>query len=238
MPARNASRNGVAGQKPKTRADEDGIPLPNKTTFQFVTFSDPRGMNDHDAISQIRRHAMKEIGKSRRIPKPAKRRITKQRDLLPRKEGDVTEAQPPQLQSYRLGCGGIDPFCQFPVTLDETSRMLVMHSALGPPLMTFCAFRLLTEAAVFSESQKAFRSEWFSISLADGMLPELRGEPSPGKVRQLTTSSSFHFQLSACLLGTARRRQPSTRPPISREYHSPVLPPISRAGCLCPAEQG
>lgn len=109
---------------------EDDMPLSDKTTFRFVTFSDPSGMRDDRAISQIRRHAMKEIGKSRRLPKPTQQKRREQSIILPDEEMASTDAVTPQLTWQQIGSSGIDPFCQFPVTLTETSRVLVMSRTL------------------------------------------------------------------------------------------------------------
>lgn len=114
-------------------ADADDMPiLPSRaTTFQFVAFSDPGGMRDGHAISQIRRHAMKEIGKSRRIPKPPKPKRARRRDTT-LTEPASSSPQPPRLSGQRIGCGGIDPFCQFPIAIDPTSKVLVEYRRPAP----------------------------------------------------------------------------------------------------------
>lgn len=113
------------------KADKDVSTSLRGTTFSFVTFGDLQGMRNDHAISQIRKHAMKEIGKSRRIPRTAKRHRSgseKQRTKDETSESTTTLPSTPGLSWRRIGVSGVDPFCEFPVPLDARSRVLVMNS--------------------------------------------------------------------------------------------------------------
>lgn len=94
------------------------------SSYAFVTFSDVEEMRDASAKSIIRRHAMKDIGASRR-GRPRRRKVVVE---LP------NEALTAALKSYAcplspgIRCGAVDPFCRFPVDLDYNGRALVANS--------------------------------------------------------------------------------------------------------------
>ena len=108
------SRHRGATKSKVLKADTDtntshAIDKKSGSTYQFITFSDPSGMRDDRAISQIRRHAMKEIGESRRLPKPP-RRVQKARLAPPVKEDgwkEEDEERVPQLSCRRIGSSGL-----------------------------------------------------------------------------------------------------------------------------------
>ena len=79
-------------------------------------------MRDATAKSQIRKHAMKDIGVSRR--RPDKRR--KGYIEVPLK---MLAAVPlPHPDSTSLGGGVVDPFLEYPVELNQTGKKLVSLS--------------------------------------------------------------------------------------------------------------
>ena len=92
------------------------------TSFEFVTFSDLGGMRDAGVKSQIRKHAMKDIGITRRRPDKRRRGyIELCLDLLP-------NLSVPSPVWTSVGSGAIDPFLTYPVELGHVERELVANS--------------------------------------------------------------------------------------------------------------
>ena len=89
------------------------------TSFEFVTFANPNGMREKGVKTQIRKHAMKDIGATRRRPK--KRR---QRSI----ELCVLSPIAPSPTSTIVTSGAVDPFLQYPVELGRTEKELVTNS--------------------------------------------------------------------------------------------------------------
>lgn len=107
----------------KNQPINEVMPNPKPSSFAFVTFSDVNGMRNASAKSQIRKHAMKDIGATRR--RPHKRRqgyIRVPLEFIP-------EALAPHPASSSVDYGGVDPFLQYPVELDRDGRRLVANSA-------------------------------------------------------------------------------------------------------------
>jgi hypothetical protein len=92
------------------------------TSFKFLTFSDINSMKNASTKSQIRKHAMKDIGVTRRRPKKESRRVIELPvDALPQTLVPYPHPQWSTVQS------GIDPFMKFPVELDHVGRELVAN---------------------------------------------------------------------------------------------------------------
>ena len=93
------------------------------SSFEFVTFQDLGSMRNASAKSQIRKHAMKDIGAARR--RPNKRRTRGYTDVPVE---FVPDALAPQPACTSISYDGVDPFLQLPVTLDRQGRKLVANS--------------------------------------------------------------------------------------------------------------
>ena len=99
---------------------------PTPSSFEFVTFSDPDNMRDAKAKSQIRKHAMKDIGALRRRPNKRRRGyVSMPMDFRP--EGFV-----PNPASTSVSYGGVDPFLCYPIELDQDAKRLVANSTSAP----------------------------------------------------------------------------------------------------------
>ena len=100
------------------------------SSFQFVTFNTISGMRGANAKSLIRKHAMKDIGASRR-------RSGKQRKGYIRFPLDwldpADQVRVPDPMALSVPSGAIDPFLDFPVELDHTGRELVANSTSSSP---------------------------------------------------------------------------------------------------------
>jgi hypothetical protein len=95
-------------------------------TFHFLTFSDLDGMRDRDTVSQIKKHVMRDIGRSRR--RPSKRRQYSQK--LPHHQAELQLRLPNSYVSAFQSGGAIDPFVHFPKELNQTDRELTANSEL------------------------------------------------------------------------------------------------------------
>jgi hypothetical protein len=92
------------------------------SSFEFVTFSDLGSMRSASAKSQIRKHAMKDIGVTRRRPnKRRKGYVNVPIELL----ADVLSPHP---ASTGISYDGVDPFLNYPVELDYQGKKLVANS--------------------------------------------------------------------------------------------------------------
>ncbi|KAH8898164.1 hypothetical protein GQ53DRAFT_837144 [Thozetella sp. PMI_491] len=120
-------------------------------TFAFVEYAGPGRALSTDAESTIRRHAMKEIGKSRQKPKSSK---FVELDLSALSETRSGPMQP----SWWLGnfwrqvdSGILDPFVRFPIEIDACSRRLIANIFQDDD----------------SGQQKPLRDAWFTVGLED-----------------------------------------------------------------------
>ena len=93
------------------------------TSFEFVTFTDMHGMRDGPAKSQIRKHAMKDIGVSRRRPR---RRRTDSKDLPLRPVASMERSVPVTNNSVEI-----------------TPKLLVSDESGGQVLLTRPRFAVL-----------------------------------------------------------------------------------------------
>jgi hypothetical protein len=93
---------------------------PTKRSFNFVNLNHPDELKDEETQLRIRRLAMTEVGKTRRKPKTERRR--NEMVLIPR--GPTERYLPVE----GFGAEGFDPFGQFPIELDDSSRALVANS--------------------------------------------------------------------------------------------------------------
>jgi hypothetical protein len=98
-------------------------------SIAFVGYTGPGTPLASKDESVIRRHAMKEIGKSRRRPKHKK---VIELDVTALEEDDDSQQRPPSWWLGRLWTqtilGFLDPFVQYPVELDHVGRGLVANS--------------------------------------------------------------------------------------------------------------
>jgi hypothetical protein len=91
-----------------------------KRAFNFVNLNHPDDLKDEETQLRIRRLAMTEVGRTRR--KPNTKRVRKDIVLKLR---DPTERC---LALNRFGAGEFDPFGQYPIELDDSSRALLANS--------------------------------------------------------------------------------------------------------------
>ena len=97
-----------------------GIAPPS--SFEFVTFSDPDKMRDARAKSQIRKHAMRDIGVLRRRPNKRRRRyVNMPVDFRP-------ESFAPHPAATSISYEGVDPFLSYPIELDQDAKRHVANS--------------------------------------------------------------------------------------------------------------
>jgi hypothetical protein len=194
----------------KNQHDKEVKRIPMPSSFAFVTFSDINSMRNASAKSQIRKHAMKDIGAARRRPRQRRRGYIKvPLEFIP-------EALAPHPASSSIDYGGVDPFLQYPVELDRDGRRLVANSA---SVYAGCDWLELGRIAdidtMFGSAQKALREDWFTVALMSGMLQCPLRTLSIAKVRRLTIAlrqrqrSSKHLpilhsssRLSMCLANT------------------------------------
>ena len=107
---------------PIENVEARGKQMTKPTSFEFVTFSDVGRMRDAGVKSQIRKHAMKDIGVTRRRPDKRRRGcIELLVELMP-----VVTAPSPVTTS--VGSNAIDPFLRYPVELGHVERELVANS--------------------------------------------------------------------------------------------------------------
>jgi hypothetical protein len=89
-------------------------------TFSFVNLNHPDELKDEETQLRIRRLAMTEVGKARRKPK-----TKRERNEIVFELRDPAEAC---LALDRFGAGEFDPFGQYPIELDDSSRALIANS--------------------------------------------------------------------------------------------------------------
>lgn len=109
----------------QSKAELKQCRYPKPSSFQFVTFQDLQTMRDASNLSRIRKHAMRDIGASRRRLTNVKRRAYDKIPLEVLTEIDIVLPSP---VTTGLGEGAIDPFLQFPVELDDFGRELIVNS--------------------------------------------------------------------------------------------------------------
>ncbi|KAF2172118.1 hypothetical protein M409DRAFT_17358 [Zasmidium cellare ATCC 36951] len=155
------------------------------TSFQFVTFSDVDQMRDATAISSIRRHAMKDIGRSRRKPKKT-RFVEVPIDVLVdfNAPTEIVPAPKPA-----IGGGGVHTFFPIPVELDQVGKALLANiwREKGD-----CLFN-------------AHREDWFSVGLDDPATfnqilanseLHLEATKNPDKLPRETATSVHYHQMA------------------------------------------
>ncbi|KAF7189854.1 hypothetical protein HII31_08961 [Pseudocercospora fuligena] len=154
------------------------------TSFQFVTFGDVDHMRDSNALSRIRRHAMKDIGLQRR--KPKKKRFVEVFDLDPdgSPEDERPVAQGTDLATTTtaeevlpspipaVGGGGIHSFLSLPIDLstDPIGKSLLSAIFIDDPTNTV-------------SRQTAHRNDWFFAGLKD-----------PASFNQILANSELHTE--------------------------------------------
>ena len=107
------------------KADNNMARVMQPSSFEFLIFSDVSAMRGTAAKSVIRKHAMRDIGVSRRRPdKRRKGYVNIPVALLT----PPNEAVVPSPSALNMGDGFIDPFLAFPVVLDHVGRELVANS--------------------------------------------------------------------------------------------------------------
>lgn len=116
----------MAGRKWTDTAEEP------ESTLAFVTYSGPSKKNNKQTQRLIHRHAMKEIGKTRRRPKVPKE---VELDLSPLYAQEPTSKQSQETFQKPWWSGvrwteidGLDPFNQYPASLDADGRVLLSSS--------------------------------------------------------------------------------------------------------------
>ncbi|KAK4508219.1 hypothetical protein PRZ48_001957 [Zasmidium cellare] len=155
------------------------------TSFQFVTFSDVDQMRDATAISSIRRHAMKDIGRSRR--KPKKKWLIEVPIDVPIDFNAPVEVVPAPKPA--IGGGGVHTFFPIPIELDQVGKALLANiwREKGD-----CLFN-------------AHREDWFSVGLDDPATfnqilanseLHLEATKNPDKLPRETATSVHYHQLA------------------------------------------
>lgn len=132
-------------------------------SLQFVTFSDPKDSRSAATVSKIRKHAMKEVGRSRRKRKRHDSNADLPDTLLPT----------PDPRSMAIHTGAIDAFVQLPVALGDVGKQLVINSGF-PQNLCRILFTNALAYPVFNDDQLrhgqyALRRDWFTVGLQAGM---------------------------------------------------------------------
>ncbi|OAL02356.1 hypothetical protein IQ06DRAFT_270754 [Phaeosphaeriaceae sp. SRC1lsM3a] len=94
-----------------------------KSTFHFVNLKHPDDLKDDATQLRIRRLAMTEAAKARRKPKTKRER----NEMVLEFRSSVDN----QLRVDQIGSGEIDPFCSYPIELDDSARELLAN-IFGP----------------------------------------------------------------------------------------------------------
>jgi hypothetical protein len=100
-----------------------------KPKFRFVNLKHPDDLKDEETQARIRRLAMAEVGKARRKPRTRRERNEMMLEIM-----DPTEVH---LGLERLGGGLMDPFCVYPIEMNDSSRALVANSQCAPVRTSF-----------------------------------------------------------------------------------------------------
>ena len=127
-------------------ADNNTARVMQPSSFEFLTFSDVSAMRDTAAKSVIRKHAMRDIGVSRRRPDKRRKGYVKIPLKLLTPPNEVltppNEVMVPNPTRLNMGSGAIDPFIAFPVELDHVGRELVANSGslhMGSTMQRECS---------------------------------------------------------------------------------------------------
>lgn len=107
-------------------------PSERRTTEKPLTFTWVNARSKEERSRIIHRHAMKEIGKTRRRPKKP---MTFELDISALNDKNQTpcfplpDVQPSWWLGLRLtaGIGWLDPFVSYPVPIDASSRVLIAN---------------------------------------------------------------------------------------------------------------
>jgi hypothetical protein len=91
-----------------------------KPRFRFVNLKHPNDLKDEETRLRVRRIVMAEVGKARRKPK-----TRRERNEIVLEIRDSKEAH---LGLERFGGGQMDPFCFYPVEMNDSNRALVANS--------------------------------------------------------------------------------------------------------------
>jgi ribonuclease PH len=94
--------------------------------YHFVNMQHPDDMKDDRMQLRIRRLAMTEVAKGRRKPKTKRER----NEIVL----EFREPMDNRINFERVGCGNIDPFCSYPIQLDDSTRALVANGECVFPL--------------------------------------------------------------------------------------------------------
>jgi hypothetical protein len=133
----------------------------------IVEYVAPRMALSSSELSVIRRHAMKEIGKSRRRPKPSKEI---QLDLSALQDDQARSRLPPWWLGslWRQVHGYLDPFVRYPIEVDSVARGFIAN---GEWSLRFIQFILETHVIVVFQDpdsqQRPLRDAWFTVGLED-----------------------------------------------------------------------
>lgn len=92
----------------------------SRPRFNFVILKHPDDLKNEETQLRIRRLAMTEVGRARRKPK-----TKRERNEILLEFRDPTE----RLKLDHLGSGRTDPFCPYPIELDDSDRALLAYSA-------------------------------------------------------------------------------------------------------------
>src|ERR1700753_2226089 len=120
-------------------------------SFAFVEYHGPERGLSTSAESTIRRHAMKEIGKSRR-----KRMMVNAVELdICALRNDSEDLKQPSWWLGRIwrqaGSGILDPFVRYPVEIDPLARRLIANGKETAQKRSSEIFRLILYFAVFQD---------------------------------------------------------------------------------------
>jgi hypothetical protein len=92
----------------------------SKPSFHFVNLKHPDDLKDEETQLRIRRLAMTEVARARRKPK-----TKRERSEVVLEFREPTEER---LGLERFGAADVDPFCSYPIELDESARSLLANS--------------------------------------------------------------------------------------------------------------
>jgi hypothetical protein len=131
----------------KTRVSAYAMDRSTKPSFNFVNLNHPDDLKDEETQLRIRRLAMTEVGKARRKPKTKRARNEIVLDFRNPSESRV--------EIDRLGNGQLDPFCSYPVDLDDSDRALLANSECIVLLrlacfLTWCSLQYREQQPSFS----------------------------------------------------------------------------------------
>jgi hypothetical protein len=92
----------------------------SKPKFRFVNLKHPHDLKDKETQSRIRHMVMAEVGKARRKPKTRRER----NEIV----FEIRDPMDAHLCLERFGGGQMDPFCVYPIEMNESNRALVANS--------------------------------------------------------------------------------------------------------------